>query len=203
MSNIIQTFPKGSGGGHIVLDTNGTAVDQEKKLQFTGLDVSDDSTNEKTEVKAVGLNADSLNDIIQSASVQGNAVAGNGLVYSTTEQVVGRWINGKPIYQKTFTSVLPTATTMGSIVYSYIDIGAQVETVVDQKGKFHTLSNGLWHDTIFDMDINSGWNYAVKSLVYDNSAPNNANKILIGNADTAWNDAPLHITIQYTKTTDT
>lgn len=125
-----------------------------------------------------------------------------GCNYSTDEQVVGTWIDGKPIYQKTFTSVLPTATTMGSIVYSYIDIGAQVETIVDQIGKFHTLSNGLWHDTIFDMDINSGWNYAVKALVYDNSIPNNANKILVGNADTAWNGAPLHITIRYTKLTD-
>lgn len=201
MADIIQSFPAGAGSGHTILDTDGTAVAQEKNLQFNGLSVTDDSVQGVTEVAPAGLNQDSLNDIAAAELPSSNAV-GSGFNYSTTEQIIGRWIDGKPIYQKTFTSVLPTATTMGSIVYSYIDIGAQVETVIDQIGKFHTLNNGLWHDTIFDMDINSGWNYAVKSLVYDNSAPSNANKILVGNADTAWNGAPLHITIKYTKTTD-
>ncbi len=116
MANIIQAFPKGNGGGHTILDTDGTAVGQEKKLQFTGLDVSDDSTNEKTEVKAVGLNTDSLNDIIQSASVQGNVVAGNGLVYSTTEQIVGRWVDGKPLYQKTWILKPPTVIKTSQVI---------------------------------------------------------------------------------------
>jgi hypothetical protein len=190
MSNIIQTFPKGSGGGHVVLDTNGTAVDQEKKLQFTGLDVSDDSTNEKTEVKAVGLNADSLDDIIQSASVQGNAVAGNGLVYSTTEQIVGRWVDGKPIYQKTVQYTMPS--TIGSVAVN----------------NFANLINGDTLIALFGSSVDTNgytacfnpWYGSRFGFVYDI----NNDTMSVQNNDATWIcGRTAHITLQYTKTTDT
>lgn len=91
----------GSGaGGHEIVDTDGSSLPAEDKLQFIGLDVTDNSTDGETEVESFGLNADSLDDVM-SAGVAGNQVASNGLVYSTTEQVVGKWIDGKPLYQKT------------------------------------------------------------------------------------------------------
>ncbi len=37
-----------SGGGHNILNSNGTAMDQRQGLQFRGMNVSDDSTNDKT-----------------------------------------------------------------------------------------------------------------------------------------------------------
>lgn len=86
---------------HIILDNDGTAMAEEPNLQFKGLNVTDNSTDEVTEVESVGLNQDSMDDVL-NASVSGNQVASNGLVYSTEEQVVGKWIDGKPIYQKTF-----------------------------------------------------------------------------------------------------
>lgn len=186
MSNIIQTFPKGSGGGHVVLDTNGTAVDQEKKLQFTGLDVSDDSTNEKTEVKAVGLNADSLDDIIQSASVQGNAVAGNGLVYSTTEQIVGKWIDGKPVYQKTFIGTTSATTSSDSVAGTIVNL----DTLVNSNG------------TIF---LAGAWGVNQHSLPYDNVIEyyiNTSNQVIIHKQNEIANSKQYMVTIQYTKTTD-
>lgn len=180
MSNIIQTFPKGSGGGHVVLDTNGTAVDQEKKLQFTGLDVSDDSTNEKTEVKAVGLNADSLNDIIQSASVQGNAVAGNGLVYSTTEQVVGKWIDGKPIYQKTifFNPVMYVSSTAWSATNEDV---SNIENIISGEG----------------YSVDGSRQSRPMCLFLDGVL-----KIMSGR-DNVGSDSISGVTYRYTKTTDT
>ena len=95
---ILETFPS-RDNSHTILDTDGTAVAKEDNLQFTGLDVTDDSTNEKTEVKAVGLNADSLNDVC-SGEIS-SAFAQTGLCYSTNEQIVGKWIDGKPLYQIT------------------------------------------------------------------------------------------------------
>lgn len=92
----------GSGtGGHTIVDTDGSPVADEPKLQFTGLDVQDNSTDSETEVSAFGLNADSLDDIIDSANIPANPMVTNGFVYSTAEQVVGKWIDGKPIYQRT------------------------------------------------------------------------------------------------------
>lgn len=102
----------GSGtGGHTIVDTDGNPVADEPKLQFTGLDVQDNSTDSETEVAAFGLNTDSLDDVIASANVPGTAVSSNGLVYSTTEQVVGKWIDGKPIYQKTISFTTPSSTS--------------------------------------------------------------------------------------------
>lgn len=95
----------GGGGdsvGHIILDNDGTAMAEEPNLQFKGLNVTDNSTDEITEVESVGLNQDSMDDVL-NASISGNQVASNGLVYSTEEQVVGKWVDGKPLYQKTLT----------------------------------------------------------------------------------------------------
>jgi len=41
-----------------------------------------------------------------------NSFMGGGK-YSTYEQVVGEWIDGKPIYQKVVESVVPTVTATG------------------------------------------------------------------------------------------
>lgn len=86
--------------GHTVLDNDGTEMAEEPSLQFKGLNVTDNSVDEVTEVESIGLNKDSMDDIL-NASIPGNQVASNGLVYSTEEQVVGKWIDGKPLYQKT------------------------------------------------------------------------------------------------------
>lgn len=187
MSNIIQTFPKGSGGGHVVLDTNGTAVDQEKKLQFTGLDVSDDSTNEKTEVKAIGLNADSLDDIIQSASVQGNAVASNGLVYSTTEQIVGRWIDGKPIYQKV------------------IDFGYGPSTN-SEKAVPHNITNiDKWISikAVANYSNKNGWELNTASTTIAVRLLMDATNARIVSNNEGHQTVYYYVFLQYTKTTDT
>lgn len=42
---------EGSGGGHTILNGSGSAMNQRGKLQFDGLNVSDDSGNDKTVVK--------------------------------------------------------------------------------------------------------------------------------------------------------
>lgn len=104
MSNIIQTFPKGNGGGHTILDSEGTALAQEKKLKITGLSITDNPADESTDLAPAGLNQDSINDIA-------NGEISNGFVqsqfnYSTEEQVVGKWIDGKPLYQKTVTGTV-------------------------------------------------------------------------------------------------
>lgn len=114
MANIIQTFPKGtgSGGGHTILDTDGTAVVQESNLQFTGLSVTDDSTNGITEVAGEGLNSDSIDDIASASSVVPAVIIGDANNYSTNEKIIGKWIDGKPIYQKAiFTTESLTADT--------------------------------------------------------------------------------------------
>ena len=47
------------------------------------------------------------------------------LDYSTTEKVVGTWVDGKPIYQKTFTNITVTPTTAaGTVVRTQVDVSS-------------------------------------------------------------------------------
>ena len=106
---ILETFPS-RDNSHTILNDSGTAVAKEDNLQFVGFDVTDDSTNNKTKVKAAGLNSDSLDDVCNGEI--SSAFAQTGLCYSTEEQIVGKWIDGSIIYQKsgtyTVTSNYPT-----------------------------------------------------------------------------------------------
>lgn len=127
MANVIQTFPKGTGGGHTILDTTGTSVTDRKEMQFKGLSVTDNSTDEVTEIEGVGLNQDSLNDIA-SANIS-NVMVGGGDNYSTSEQIIGRWIDGKPIYQRVLDGItfngdaivtiytFPTGEAVDKVIY--------------------------------------------------------------------------------------
>lgn len=187
----------GSGSGHTIVDTDGTPVADEPKLQFTGLDVSDNSTDSETEVAAFGLNADSLDDVITSANVPSNPMVTNGLVYSTTEQIVGRWIDGKPIYQKTIQTTVPTPSG-GSPGTSYISIGASVGKLISYHGMLAT-NDGI--DVPFGI-----FSYAdgLNIYVYENTATDtqHRNTVMFMNGNSAWAGLGAYITVQYTKTTD-
>ena len=54
LSAIEQAIAGGSGsGGHVIEDTNGTALTQRADLQFVGVYTEDDSTNDRTKVNIV------------------------------------------------------------------------------------------------------------------------------------------------------
>lgn len=191
MSNIIQAFPKGSGGGsgHTILDSSGTAAAQESNLQFTGLSVTDDSANGKTEVAGEGLNAESINDIAEANSTVPAVVIGDANNYSTSEKVIGKWIDGKPLYQKTYINNTGTITDEESTiqvasvtnlnitnVYGYCSFGNSRNNVA-QIGFYRTTSN-----------------YVVSSAV--------SGYLVLRIAGSHFANSEYAITIQYTKTTD-
>ncbi|MDT3386458.1 MAG: hypothetical protein LIR46_01620 [Bacteroidota bacterium] len=81
----IIDIPASLGSGHTIINPNGTSMTQRNGLKFTGsVTVSDDSVNDETIVNIAG---------------------GGGINYSTTEQVIGTWIDGKPIYQRVMTGL--------------------------------------------------------------------------------------------------
>ena len=112
--------------------------------------------------------------------------------YSTEEQVVGTWIDGKPIYQKTFNGT--THETAGN--WSIINIDAQVATVISTDGKIN--ASHVWVPlNNYRGDSVEAW---VSITVTDNShsTPNRIN-IKTGSS---YISKPFTITLQYTKTTD-
>lgn len=117
--------------------------------------------------------------------------------YSTTEKVVGTWINGKPLYQITIEGVMPNVTTDGTYVSTNvqhnipnIDMPFIVESFVLDYSDWpatSTLVRRLPYTT------NAG--YQLKASI-------GRALIQYASAIKAYNGSKVYTTIQYTKTTD-
>lgn len=190
MANIIQTFPKGGGGtGHTIQDSTGTALAQEKNLKITGLSVSDNPSNESTDLAPTGLNSDSLDDIA-GASLPSTVVMGNGFNYSTTEQIVGRQIDGKPLYQKTVNiGTLPNNSNK-KVAHGVSNIG----DVIDISG-YTTGTSGNKKYTFNLPNVGSEASYSMEVTVQDSEI------VIVTKTDRTWL-TKSYITLTYTKTTD-
>ncbi len=193
--SMIQTFPtgSGSGGGHTILDTTGTTVNQEPNLQFKGLSVTDNSTDEVTEVAGEGLNQDSIDDVTSAVITNPSIIVGDGALYSTTERIVGKWIDGKPVYQKTISQLVSTYTDSGGIrTFKIEPVLTGVDTMVDAWGSFK--SNFDWGMVIPSIDGNTS--------SYVNHVGNNISVYVKNATASADRSMSINLTIQYTKTTD-
>lgn len=110
----------------------------------------------------------------------------DGNEYSTDEQLVGHWIDGKPVYQKTFTGTTTATTSSDSVAGTIANLG----TLVDSNG------------TIF---LEGGWGVNQHSLPYDNVAEyyvDTSNQLIIHKQNEIANSKGYMVTLRYTKTTD-
>ena len=175
--------------GHVIEDSAAAAT-QRDTVQIKGLSISDDSTNQKTVIEGVGLNSDSLDDIT-SGSVN-NIFVQPSYDYSTTEKIIGKWVDGKPIYQKTIVGTTPGSINTQGVIANLSSWN--IDKVIDIKGCFNDNQSGsnAWMTINYYLQAN---NYAMVHL--------NGNHILT--MQIGWSthvNKPLFITILYTKTTD-
>lgn len=115
-----------------------------------------------------------------------NMFMNEGSNYSTDEQIVGTWINGKSIYQKTFTGTTSATTSSDSVA----GIIANLDTLVSSNG------------TIF---LEGAWGVNQHSLPYDNVIEyyiDTSNQLIIHKQNDIANSKQYMVTLQYTKTTD-
>lgn len=111
----------------------------------------------------------------------------NSSAYSTTEQVVGTWIDGKPIYRKTIAytgTALPSGIT--SIQHNISNIGTHRVIVASE----FWYNNNMWNGFIMPTS------YCTVNAVHSNSID-----VSVSNDFTGL-FSPLYITLEYTKTTD-
>lgn len=194
-----RVFESG-GGGHEIEDDSGTALTQRETMQFgDGFNVSDDSTNEKTIVEPNLMTSADMDDVV--TPLPGTFARYHE--YSTTEQVVGKWIDGSTIYEKTFIDVAnPQCDTLGTDAEKLIDIGASVGRIINVSNVSRKEGQAIgfapsWMYVNFSATLTS--RYVV--FAYENSDASYANKIRILNNTPSYNAIALNITIQYTKTT--
>lgn len=124
------------------------------------------------------------NGHLQATKGGGGSSGGGGIDYSTTEQNTGlKWVDGKPIYQKTFD--IPATDT-------YIDLTSlSIDNFVRVDGLIKTTSNA-----VLGVFASAMPNYACNlEIDYHNMRM----QLLMG----GWTFASGYATIYYTKTTDT
>lgn len=111
--------------------------------------------------------------------------------FSTDEKVIGTWIDGKPLYQKSFITTLSndlqTSIPMNVSIDKYIDITAMQYS----DGYFRPL-------TVISNDFAK---YTKISAV-DNTMASGANTLYIRTLETNYQGTDVIVIVRYTKTTD-
>lgn len=148
----------GGSGGHTIIDPIGQNMPSRTGLQFIGASVTDDPVNNKTVVTITG---------------------GGSVNYSTTEQVIGAWVNGKPLYQISYPMTINIS-------------GGQTVTIATLSDCEDIVYFDGW---IKESNIFYGLNDRTTRLTV------NASGQLQFNSVSSWNGSG-YVTIRYTKTTD-
>lgn len=123
-----------------------------------------------------------------------SATGGGGVNYNTEEQIVGTWIDGKPLYQKTVQFTLPSSS--GVQAYSYLsDIPfSNINILVEITG--YVVASSGWR-------TNYGYVNAQSKVALGIDWNKTSEQIFLhvtSDPPTASQQATL--TFQYTKTTD-
>lgn len=164
MDEIDQHLGGGGGsGGHTIINSLGQDMPQRTGLQIIGANVTDDSVNDKTVVTITG---------------GGGGSAEN---YSTVEQVIGTWVDGKPLYQISYPFTVSLASGQTATIATLVDY----ENIISFDG---------W---INENNIFYGLNdYSARIKV------NASGQLQFTSASgSSWNGSG-YITIKYTKVTD-
>lgn len=115
--------------------------------------------------------------------------------YSTNEQVIGAWIDGKPLYEKTIT--INNIASNSSVTYDISDI--PYDTIVHLSGVGERLNN----DSIVDMTVSIPQRIDASNLEWAIWLRSQLGEIVIKTTGAPSALQNAYITIQYTKTTDT
>jgi hypothetical protein len=113
-------------------------------------------------------------------------------LYSLEEKVIGCWINGKPLYEKTIEIIVPTTNASGSYVTNDTDISSlNIDLCTSLVGIVCPSD-----DNTTPLPLITNKNYIIKAIYVQNV-------IRVANSYKDYSGIKSYITIRYTKTTDT
>ena len=115
--------------------------------------------------------------------------------YSTTETVVGQWIDGKPIYRIVLETTIPTCVTNGTAVTTIYSYDSNIDVVTSIRAIYYRENNYYWSSGYTAVSGSS----IVSSPVYYNTT---SRGIIMANNSTGWNGSKAYVILEYTKTTD-
>lgn len=132
----------GGSGGHTIEDSTGNPLTQRDTMQFSdSFALSDDSTNEATKIGLNKLGSGEIDDIVTPLP----SVQSRYHEYSTEEHIVGKWIDGSYIYEKTYyldSLYIPSGGTSIDIT-NFLD-HEHIEVVGLEGGYYQYISGGQY-----------------------------------------------------------
>ena len=129
----------------------------------------------------------------------------NFSIYSTNEQVVGKWINGKPIYRKCFKNVAFSNLTVESgrcMMSTKIDID-NIDKIISIHGETHTAIGTGYDLTSIFPSVNIAYDHSVQFCSYVIITNSNYMIYIAGNNGFIQGNCYIDYIVEYTKTTDT
>ena len=129
----------------------------------------------------------------------------NFSIYSTNEQVVGKWINGKPIYRKCFKNVAFSnldATSGRYIMSTKIDID-NIDKIISIHGETHTAIGTDYELTSIFPSVNIAYDRSIQFCSYVMITNSNYMIYIAGNNGFIQGNCYIDYIVEYTKTTDT
>lgn len=113
-------------------------------------------------------------------------------VYSTEEQIIGTWIDGKPLYRKVISSTLPKVTTETVAVTKKIAIDADIKTGFIEKAFYYDNKD----NQIVPIPFILAGGQVIKAYMGLNGS------VMLSSNTTYTNEQLVTIIVCYTKTTD-
>lgn len=141
-------------------------------------DASDFDATQVMEEMPTPMPAEDMSDIVTPKP----GVMSRRFKYSTEEQVVGEWIDGKPLYQKTWSVVKTVSSGASTTLFtlSGVDTSIMVSSfMIENNNKF------MLPDSNCRIKIDSSGNVIANT-----------------SSGSSFSNATWYITLQYTKTTD-
>lgn len=195
MSSGGSSSGQSGAGGHIIIDANNTSMTARAGLKFGGdFNVTDDSTNDLTNVKAHRMTNDEWNEVMRTLpnkSVEYPVLFDEG----GNERQVGWYMysNGtkKPVYEKTM-NIGSQSSTNTDIMYDVTSLSIDKGWVVNALygGYGSTTESG----SLFVRGSNLGIYYYKE---------NNVHKIRLMSSSFSYKFTDVNVIFRYTKTTDT
>lgn len=116
--------------------------------------------------------------------------------YSTDEQVIGTYVDGKPIYRKSFTYSSGSLSTGSQLLANDL---SNVERVVDKHCQFHSNTDDRDYDIPYFRIAYDESVFLLCHVLTDNTV---GTTLISGDHSSYNNIADIVLTLEYTKTTD-
>jgi hypothetical protein len=114
--------------------------------------------------------------------------------YSTSEHIVGSWIDGSPVYEKTVVGTFTTGSTRLDIPFG---IGSNNFSVISIEGVFFQLGSPL--SSPFNTTTPTDASYSVRSIEGYSLYADNGIRIERQNAQAYGSTPTVYVTIRYIK----